>query len=68
MQQSAAAQGGLVQSPPPSEAGRAISAKASSFSRMSEYSQENELRGAVASDDLSVTATYGSDPAPVTGT
>jgi hypothetical protein len=65
-EQSAAAQGGLVQSPPPSEAGRAISAKASSFSRMSEYSQENELRGTVAGDNLSVTATYGSDPAPVT--
>jgi hypothetical protein len=64
--QSAAGQGGLVQSPPPSEAGRAISAKASSFSRMSEYSQENELRGSVAGSGLSVTATYGSDPAPVT--
>ncbi len=64
--QSAAAQGGLVQAPPPSESGRAISAKASSFSRMSQYSQENELRGSVASSDLSVTATYRSDPAPVT--
>ena len=62
---SAAAQGGLVQSPPPSESGRAISAKASSFSRMSEYSQENELRGTVAGSNVSVTATYGSDPAPV---
>ena len=63
---SAAAQGGLVQSPPPSETGRAISAKASSFSRMSEYSQEHELRGLVAGNGPSVTATYGSDPAPVT--
>jgi hypothetical protein len=64
--ESAAAQGGLVQSPPPSEAGRAVSAKARSFSRMSQYSQESELRGSVTGNDLSVTATYGSDPAPVT--
>jgi hypothetical protein len=64
--QSAAAQGGLVQAPPPSETGRAIKAKARSFSHMSEYSQEHELRGSVASSSLSVTATYGSDPAPVT--
>jgi hypothetical protein len=63
---SAAAQGGLVQSPPPSESGRAISAKASSFSRMSQFSQENELRGSVTGNNVSVTATYGSDPAPVT--
>jgi hypothetical protein len=65
-EQSAAAQGGLAQSPPPSEAGRAISARASSFSRMSEFSQESELRGTVTGNNLSVTATYGSDPAPVT--
>jgi hypothetical protein len=65
-ERSAAAQGGLVQSPPPSETGRAISARAGSFSRMSEYSQEHELRGSVAGRGPSVTATYGSDPAPVT--
>src|SRR6201986_2562946 len=63
---SAAAQGGLVQSPPPSESGRAISAKASSLSRMSDYSQENELRASVASSNLSVTATYGTDASAVT--
>jgi hypothetical protein len=64
--QSAAAQGGLVQSPPPSDTGRAISAKASSLSRMSAYSQENELRASVAGSNLSVTATYGTDASAVT--
>src|ERR1700761_384573 len=63
---SAAAEGGLVQSPPPSETGRAISAKASSLSRMSAYSQENELRASVAGSKLSVTATYGTDSSAVT--
>ena len=65
-ERSAAAQGGLVQSPPPSQTGRAISARASSFSRMSRYGEEHELRGSVTGGGLAVTATYGADPAPVT--
>jgi hypothetical protein len=63
---SAAAQGGLVQSPPPSDTGRAVSAKSSSLSRMRAYSQENELRASVAGSNLSVTATYGTDSSAVT--
>ena len=63
---SAAAQGGMVQSPPLSDTGRAIAAKAGSLSRMSAYSQENELRASVAGSNLSVTATYGTDSSAVT--
>src|SRR5579875_1991768 len=62
----AAAQGGLVQSPPPSVAGDRIAASNGSFGQLNEYSQAHELRGSVASGNLSVTATWGSDGAPVT--
>jgi hypothetical protein len=64
-QVSAAGQGGLVQSPPASNTGRSISARTSWLSRMSDYAQDHELRGSVAAANLSVTGTYGSDPAPV---
>jgi hypothetical protein len=64
--QSAAAQGGLVQSPPPSIAGRRIAASSSPFSQLNEYSQAHELRASVAGTSLSVTATYGADSGPVT--
>jgi hypothetical protein len=64
--QSAAAQGGLVQSPPPSIAGRRIAASSSPFSQLNDYSQAHELRASVAGTSLSVTATYGADSGPVT--
>jgi hypothetical protein len=62
----AAAQGGLVQSPPPSVAGDRIGASNGSFGQLNEYGQAHELRGSVASGNLSVTATWGSDGTPVT--
>src|SRR5579875_1429359 len=62
----AAAQGGLVQSPPPSVAGDRIGASNGSFGQLNEYSQAHELRGSVASGNLSVTATWGADGTPVT--
>jgi Domain of unknown function (DUF1906) len=65
--QSAAAQGGLVQSPPPSVAGRRIAARAQALNQLNQYSQASELRGAVPGANLSVTATYGSDASAVTG-
>jgi hypothetical protein len=65
--QSAAAQGGLVQSPPPSVAGRRIAARAQAFNQLNQYSQASELRGTVPGANLSVTATYGSDATAVTG-
>jgi Domain of unknown function (DUF1906) len=65
--QSAAAQGGLVQSPPPSVAGRRIAAQAQAFNQLNQYSQASELRGTVPGANLSVTATYGSDATAVTG-
>ena len=65
--QSAAAQGGLVQSPPPSVAGRRIDARAQAFNQLDQYSQASELRGTVPGANLSVTATYGSDATAVTG-
>ena len=65
--QSAAAQGGLVQSPPPSVAGRRIAARAQALNQLNQYSQASELRGTVPGANLSVTATYGSDASAVTG-
>ena len=65
--QSAAAQGGLVQSPPPSVAGRRIAARAQAFNQLNQYSQASELRGTVPGANLSVTATYGADATAVTG-
>src|SRR6201995_5058275 len=65
--QSAAAQGGLVQSPPPSGAGRRIAAQAQALNQLNQYSQASELRGTVPGAKLSVAATYGPDAAPVTG-
>jgi Domain of unknown function (DUF1906) len=65
--QSAAAQGGLVQSPPPSVTGRRIAARAQAFNQLNQYSQASELRGTVPGVNLSVTATYGSDATAVTG-
>ncbi|MBV9795880.1 MAG: DUF1906 domain-containing protein [Actinobacteria bacterium] len=62
----AAAQGGLVQSPPPSIAGRRIAARAQAFNQLSEYGQASELRGSVPGGQLSVTGTYGWDPGAVT--
>jgi hypothetical protein len=66
-QQSAAAQGGLVQSPPPSNTGRRIAATASPLSRMSDYTEAHEMRASVAGASLAVTATYGANSAAVTG-
>jgi len=66
-EQSAAAQGGLVQSPPPSVAGRRIAARAQALNQLNQYSQASELRGTVPAANLSVTATYGSDATAVTG-
>ena len=65
--QSAAAQGGLVQSPPPSVAGRRIAARAQALNQLNQYSQASELRGTVPGANLSVTATYGPDASAVTG-
>jgi hypothetical protein len=62
----AAADGGLVQSPPPSIAGDRIAASNGSWGELSEYSQAHELRGSVGSSNLSVTATWGSDGTSVT--
>src|ERR1700760_1162799 len=62
----AAADGGLVQSPPPSIAGDRIAASNGSWGELSEYSQAHELRGSVGSGNLSVTATWGSDGTSVT--
>jgi hypothetical protein len=62
----AAADGGLVQSPPPSIAGDRIAASNGSWGQLNEYSQAHELRGSMAGGNLSVTATWGPDGAPVT--
>jgi Rv2525c-like, glycoside hydrolase-like domain len=63
----AAAQGGLVQSPPPSVAGRRIAAQTGTFSQLNEYGEANELRASVPGGGLSVTGTWGSDSTQVTG-
>jgi hypothetical protein len=62
----AAADGGLVQSPPPSIAGDRIAASNGSWGQLSEYSQAHELRGSAGSGNLSVIATWGSDGTSVT--